>query len=720
MPFSAQTCLSYIGTTELTNPLLLYSDTNEYSESFGSLSLSDITGTNCPKIITDIPDGTKKIKIVSNNLYCVYIDISCDEICNVCDLGFTGFTTNNIGKISIGTLSGSCQSNITNYLINWYGPDNTTNIAFTSGLGTAFNYGYSHPIVDLIATGGVYAPKLQKVIINGETFSSTGGTNQILAKLDCLPSVSVRDFNCGNGTSTGDFSHIMNFKSASNGAKPGDLNAHFLLTGVTKYFGIKFIGEKAPDTLKITFSGINYPTPIVLENMMVGQNLGTNNVAPTNIPRQISMDQYSKLLCLTGLTISPDDYLIITVIPNTGITDTNWSLSLKCLSNIDTSINGYEVYKNQPLKISANTISITENSCNGVTIGAKTIGVPSSPAIIQTLPYLGSYYPYSSYQANSVNSSYYNDIFPSKSSCYLQYNGIVGSDSSCVSSGGTIIFNKTYNSTTSAGTYSFEFSNQIDFNDYYNSALSVLIHSGSSDPTTIDYYRFVSFLHRTSKNLSSTTTSCGTDNEDYIYFYLHPGTMKITTGITTFGNYTLSIVQPKLPPASTNLGFSTCDLNCQSNVNQVITSYINPSVDIVYSYTTTVGLRTKTPFLYFYTLSGPNTTSILDTASLFSSYIQYYAYANKMYPYSGTNTLIPSLSAITSQAIYNLPNGNTDAITVQQDLGYYEVRLINPLNRRDFEIWGRRVINYGYAAGYELAYRYSGGTVTYSDPYYII
>lgn len=715
MSFSASTCLTYTGTTVLTNPLLLYSDSDNYATSFGSLTLSDITGENCPKIITNIPNGTTKLKIQSNNLYCVFIDISCNDICNICDLNFANFSNNSIGKISVGNLTGSCQSNITDYVVNWYGPDSTTNIAFTSGKGTGFTYGYQHPVVDLLTSGGVYTPKLQKVIVSGITFSSTGGTNQVLAQLDCLPPITVRDFTCSNGTSSGSFTHIMNFSSLSNNSTPGALNGQFLLTGVTRYFGINFVGYTVADNLKITFSGVNYSSPIVLENMTVGTNTGLD-VSPTHIPKEINLYSYNKLLCLTGLTMTSADFLTITVTPNTGVTDTSWTLSLKCLETIDTSINGYVNYKNQPYKISANTITIVEGPCNAVRIDAKTIGVPTATSNIETWPYLGR----QAYQNSSVNNSYYYDnssvwIYPSYTACSQQAEYI--GDETCVSSGGTIIFNKTYTASTSASTYYMEFSNQIDFKEYYNSALNSLSYSGSSNPTNINYYRYVRFIHYVSAVPSSTTTLCNTDNTSSQYFYLHPASMVITTGTTLSGNYKLSIAQSLLPPAL-DLNFTSCDLYCQNYLSSIVGA-INSSVGVTYSYTTTVGLRAKKPFSYYWKVTSPTSVSSLGTLPLFDGYVQYHTYANKMYPYSGTNTLIPSLSAVSSSAIYNIPG--IDVRISQQDLGSYQVRLTNPLNRRDFEIWGRPVVNYGYSGTtYELAYRYSGNTVLYSNPYYII
>jgi hypothetical protein len=716
MAFSAQTCLSYMGTTELTNPLLLYSDTNEYSESFGSLSLSDITGTNCPNIITNIPDGTKKIKIVSNNLYSVLIDILCDEICNVCNLNFSGFTNvNSIGKISVSNLTGSCQSNITDYLINWYGPDSTTNLAFTSGKGTKYIYGYQHPITDLLTMGGVYRPIIQDIILSGitaspksgVTFSSTGGSGKVLADLNCLPNLDVRDFNCSNGNSTGVYTHNINFDAKSNGVLPTPLRAKFSITGITKYFALSFDCVSVPDTVKITFSGINYSNPIVLENMTNNVGGGTF-VNPSIIPRQIPPIIYSKILSLTGLTITPDDYLLIDVIPNGTNPDTSWNLSLKCLSTLDTTLGGFEIYKNNPFRISASTITSTTISCNRISYTAKLIGGASLPQIYD---YLGN----GNSQVAPVNTPFFYGYMNLVGQTQCSNAAIYIGSTACIATGNTIVFNRTYNSTTSAATYYMEFSNYFDFKSYYDSAMDVFIYSGSTDPTTLEYYRHVYLRHHYSK-INSPLTICG-DNSQPKDFWLHPPTMVVTSGMNA-SNYTLTIVQKKLPPP--NILFpDNCQVNCQSAIDEIINLINISTTDVTpNNYITNVGLKTIDPFWVIVNGTLPVSTNKITATTLFDSYVYYRSYGNKTYPYSGSNTLIPSLSGITSSSIDSLPYHNSTNNT--QKIASYQVRLPNLSNNLDYEIWGKRITNYGYSGDFELAYRYSGGTVTYSDPYYII
>jgi hypothetical protein len=91
-------------------------------------------------------------------------------------------------------------------------------------------------------------------------------------------------------------------------------------------------------------------------------------------------------------------------------------------------------------------------------------------------------------------------------------------------------------------------------------------------------------------------------------------------------------------------------------------------------------------------------------------------------PYSGvSNTLIPSFSGTVCD--YNL----TGRVISQYNSFYnkkvlYYYYIIKP-TLTDFEIWSAPIINYSANTNFNdaiLAYRYSGGSVTYSSSTYII
>jgi hypothetical protein len=92
------------------------------------------------------------------------------------------------------------------------------------------------------------------------------------------------------------------------------------------------------------------------------------------------------------------------------------------------------------------------------------------------------------------------------------------------------------------------------------------------------------------------------------------------------------------------------------------------------------------------------------------------------YPFSGNpSTIIPSLSGTVCN--YNLTATESNYGTYQRYFHYkwyYECRLPNPLNSLDYEIWAYPIVNYNITYPQVLAYRFSGGTVTTSNPTYII
>ena len=95
--------------------------------------------------------------------------------------------------------------------------------------------------------------------------------------------------------------------------------------------------------------------------------------------------------------------------------------------------------------------------------------------------------------------------------------------------------------------------------------------------------------------------------------------------------------------------------------------------------------------------------------------------------FSGSSTLLPSLSGTVcsnySNQGYRAPIYNSFGNSNWKF--YYKTVLINPSNVNDFEILASPITNFAYSGApnsinYELAYRFSGGVETFSNPTYII
>lgn len=200
---SAQTCLTNPGNgtsfdiyTASTGPFGIYQT---------GVPVVSLT-TNCPYIMVLEP-GTTQLLFVDNFGCTVSASISSSTVCDNCDLGFDSIQDPDLpGKIYAGNLTGTCQP-MTDYRIYWYGPDSTTNLAFTSGFGSAFlPYTYTHPFVPTPptgysgitgVTGGTYIPVIDKVKISGITYSQTGFTSAVTACLDsCIDPIFVEQCEC--------------------------------------------------------------------------------------------------------------------------------------------------------------------------------------------------------------------------------------------------------------------------------------------------------------------------------------------------------------------------------------------------------------------------------------------------------------------------------------------------------------------------------------------
>jgi hypothetical protein len=161
--------------------------------------------TNCPYFMVLEP-GTTQIQFIDNFGCSVSGNVSSSTVCDNCELGFESLQDPNLpGKIFCGELTGTCEP-MTDYRIYWYGPDSTTNVAFTSGFGSAFlPYTYTHPFVPTPpttysgitgVTGGTYLPVIDKVKISGITYSQTGFTSAVTTCLECIDSIYVQQCEC--------------------------------------------------------------------------------------------------------------------------------------------------------------------------------------------------------------------------------------------------------------------------------------------------------------------------------------------------------------------------------------------------------------------------------------------------------------------------------------------------------------------------------------------
>jgi hypothetical protein len=620
-----------------------------------------------------------------------------------CGLGFDTYSSNTVGQLVVGSITGGCGS-ITSYVIYWY--DSLGNIALVSGFGPLIpgytTYTVTHPLTGAASPplpGGQYTPVLQAITIAGTTYTSTGLSGTTESNLDCFTNVdvTVQSFSCENCTEVGHYKCRKTYTTtAGSQVTPGALSTTFQLDPSQPYFAYAMKGETVPDTLKITFinaDGTNYNDPIVVEYITIGASIPGDsdlgvNILPKRLETGVSDAYFAKPINLSNFTINSGDYLVLEVIPNTGITQTSWDLYFTCLESFDCDTC---LETNIPFKISASTISFSVNpTCNVLNFTAKVIGCPSysnedifkfmHSVNNQYLPtYFSpdgtSYYPNSYYTAlqgwqGNINSSF-NVNCVGTGGGYTQ---------SCQATGNTI------NVTKVGSTITITCSSLSDRDAYYNSYIAIYNLTGWSPtpplPTSINYYRYIIFNHI--EPLSPFST-CGDNQYTTESYLIHPSAT-VTTGGGP-GAYTMTI---NLVSITNQYPVSQCN-SCKAVIDNFV-FMINFSVTSPdFNLTTNTGLRFNLPFAQqsYVVLTNPSQPISYFGGAMLS--IPYYS--TTTIPYSGTPlTVIPSLSAITCDFgwmdyINNVsPSGNQTQYYTKNFASYW-VRQTDINNPSYFEVW---------------------------------
>ena len=730
MPFSAATCLTYTGTTNLSSTLEVYVDSDSYSSLFTTVSLSDIT-TNCPYYFINVPDGTNNIKLLDpiSCCYCL-IPVQSNDLCTTCDLNFNTYSATTIGQIVAGNITGTCDASITDYLISWYEVGDPINPVFTSGYGTEFQpYNYIHPLTgtsSVLVPSGTYEPIIDKVVISGLTFSQTGGTGTIPTNLDCLPTFTVEALKCDDvdgGSDLTQYSHKFSYSAQTGGIIPQSVSTTFELSASTNYFTWRFQGQTIPDEIKLTFIGSSYSNnPIVLDYWEIGTSGISTIVTPATYPRTYdTSDYFGKVIPLSGLSVTNGDNILIEVIPSTANTQTSWTFYCGCLNNFNCDI----CTPSSATTVSATTSYQYKISASTITAITETCGVRLQLSVISDCPY--SSYTGSSYTLYSpsytVNNVYLPDnkidwgpggdggtalIFYNQILCTLPEYGT----STCVTSGSSVtityekspnLFRVTSNNLSVLNTH---------FYQPYLTNIVPNISPFSGDNTNVGFYKYFRIQYTNASG--SQTCGDGVGTRD-IYFHQ---TSVVTTG-TTGPNYYIDFT---MPTVSYGMSYTSCDIDCVFWANSTMVVRINSSATGStnnYTGTTNQGVVSQNGLS---TLLSVTESLFSQTATTISGTINILNYNNYTYPYSGTPaTIIPSLSSQTCD-ISSLTGGISSSFYVkvyyQYTAEFYdEFDLSDSFRIFASEINANGAVNSSVKT---LVYELSGGTVTVYNSQYLV
>jgi len=744
--FSASTCIS----NPTGGPFNIYLNSDYTSTPFSSATFVQIT--TCPYVIV-VPTGTTSLgfKDTSSN-FCFQTTIQDNDICSDCNLGLSNYSSSTISKLYCGVLTGSCQ--FSDYLISWYGPNDTTTLSFQSGSGSFLASGvYSHPFstepTSIPRESGVYTPVITKIKLSGITFSNTGGTNTVLFDGNCLPTTNILPLTCNvvtnpdiNSIYFSAFTNYLSFDSNTQGiAQP--VSTTYQISASTKYIVWNFIGENFVDRIKLEFSGSSYGTnKIGLDDFLVGDNLPGSNFSASTYPKSAdTANNFIKYTCLTGLTVNNNDNIIINITPATS--KTNWKLYMSCLD----SYNCNDCLNTQNYKIVGSSITGTTTSCNENTFRIKISGCSFPDSSSDYIDYyLGSnsivssnVFTCASFSPNLLDFTTQKLYFTSDS-CSIYGGPSLSRDCSnpllpnvtCCTTGSTpTIYKKTF-LTDGSGRGVFSFTGSSTFiSTYYNSIRNAFLGltpynsswSASTNPNDISYYRYY-FLRLPG---SLTTSDCG-DGATFLDVNLHH-TSPYITGTTISGVTTLYYLNITANTISSSVSFTPCQIDCTSNISSVVNAINNNSTGTTnggYGIERTFnnGVYYSNPlYNYNYFFSGGTSRPTWDIDGYFVTP----DWSFNTYPFSGNpSTIIPSLSGTVCN--YNSTgkyNPIYNSYYRQQYKYAYKIQLTNPSNAGDFDILASPITNFSYSGSpstplYELAYRYSGGNVTYSSSTYII
>lgn len=608
MPFSASTCLTNIGPLTLSTMLDIYSNPISPISNgtyVGEVQVASIQGSNCPYTFV-VPDGTTVVRFLDPISTCYAdIDVQDNNLCETCDLNFNFYSASTTGRLVVGRLTGSCQSNITDYKINWY-VNGESSPRYTSGFGTQYQpYSYIHPLTGTSApmvVEGSYIPVIDKVKINGVSFSSENIPGSVKAELNCFDDIGiyVTGFTCSNGTSTDPlYTHEIRYSGASQGQAPIPSNASFKLTPATKFFAWKFKGYAIPDKFKLTLIASAYSEPILLEYFEIGGDLPSNQFGLYYPQSADTSDFFVKVTSLSGLTINNGDRIEIEVTPNPNYPATSWDFYFKCLDTLNCNLPDIDG------RLFLNSVTGITGSCNTIQIQAKYSGLTTSQ--------YNSYDTLKYYPVGNGNMSTFNGQISFSTPTLYNTNLICSAEQPsfpgvCTQAGSPITYEK------SPGLFKITYSDQTIFSLDYNiikTRLNNLINPiYSGDPTNISYYSWLIIKYP----IVTPTTVCS-DSLTYRQLYVHQLT-QVTTGQTGSQYY----LQLTLPTVTNQTSYTSCNIGCLSELR--ITDINNSSTGSTFNYTGTTnnGVRNTQIVEVYRKIS---TQIFSQTGSTASTYISY-------------------------------------------------------------------------------------------------
>ena len=373
--------------------------------------------------------------------------------------------------------------------------------------------GSAHPLTGnntIPVIAGFWTPVIRYATIGGITYTSTprSGYNAAKDLATCLTPIEVVNFNCSNGTlHSGNYTHLVSYINGTQLASESSKTFAFDLDGTTQYLAYYFNGYNIADRLTISYvSGV---TETILHDIVVGTDSSASNV--TSTPKILDVSYQLDVVNISSFTYAAGDYLKIRVTSGYNAPanpNTNWDIKLKCLTTFDTT------WAKPILDVCHPTLDAYDtNACRtklSIPFAQYSTYYNNSNATAYTATDLGKYIIWqTNYTQGAFPPTYPVDVlnprldvyFNNQRSCSIQTVGNTGPNSVILSAGGYTI---TRSGTTGNVSYTFVFTEQADYDSYYNNyftAMAALVPGylpsnrtfTLPSNTLIDYYKYVHF-----------------------------------------------------------------------------------------------------------------------------------------------------------------------------------------------------------------------------------
>ena len=657
----------------------------------------------------NIPNGTTTVRLLDSVSYCYYDIAICDSnVCQPCNVGFSNSMNNKVGYLSIINLTCTCDNYIANSVVDWYGPDNSNLLAFSSGKGPLFSTEYqsTFPLSssNTFLLPGNYVGKIKKIELNNVNFSYPASAGSVTSQSlpNCSITRTVECLTCNNGNFPFDpwYTHQYSYTASNQSQTPQPLQTLLQLNNNQKLLAYSFEGQTVPDRLTLTLQRQNSPD-IILEDIQVGGNAAATNLYPETFPKRYRRtDAFKKLLTLSGLTITNNDFIKVSVLPNTAPL-TNWILKFQCLTGLTFNKICLNTYKDKPYKIKTDTIFLNNppSGCS-FTISFKVSGCSTTDNAAFENSNYKQYCDSWSTDASTNNSDKLKELswtFTKPTTYFSTSNP--GYQILCV----TGVAPYTFEKINTGGNYKnrYTFDSNLDLAFHYNriklvqnTLLNDTVNPYSTDNSNIGYYKYIRFFFVTP---TAAPNPCAQENYNANYNFIHVSS-EILSGQTINNKWYLDITLPIVVYNPAVITVTTCYTeNIKYYVDQANGWTTGSTFNISYPY----GIRNS--WLYDAINSTTSTSTFTlpkESNSLQGEVGVGNSYSlGETYPASGTTpTLIPSLSAKTynwTNDFYSSDQYNNGSIAYLQYVYRYRVVITNFPSPLIYRIEAKQISNFG-------------------------